>query len=38
MGLAIVKHATERLGDKVTLQSEPGKGTTVIVRIPGISD
>ncbi len=38
LGLAIVKHATERLGGSVTLDSEPGKGTTVIVSIPKISD
>ena len=38
LGLAIVKHATERLGGKVMLDSTPGKGTTVIVEIPGMSD
>ncbi len=38
LGLAIVKHATERLGGKVTLGSTSGKGTTVIVRIPGLSN
>ncbi len=29
LGLAIVKHAVERLGGRVSLRSEPGKGTTV---------
>lgn len=34
LGLAIVKHAAERLGAKVTLESDPGRGTTVTVRVP----
>ena len=34
LGLAIVKHSAERLGAAVKLQSEPGKGTTVEIRLP----
>ncbi|MBN1942200.1 MAG: GHKL domain-containing protein, partial [Phycisphaerae bacterium] len=34
LGLAIVKHAVERLDGTVTLQSEPGKGTTIEVKLP----
>jgi len=34
LGLAIVKHAVERLGGRVSLQSEPGKGTAVSVFVP----
>jgi two-component system phosphate regulon sensor histidine kinase PhoR len=34
LGLAIVKHAAERLGGTVALQSQPGKGTTIEVRLP----
>ncbi len=34
LGLAIVRHAVERLGAKIDLQSELGRGTTVIVRLP----
>ena len=34
LGLAIVKHAAEVQGAKITLESEPGKGTTVTVTFP----
>jgi len=34
LGLAIVKHAVERLRGKVTLRSEPGKGTVVEISVP----
>jgi len=34
LGLAIVKHACERLGGSVALESELGKGTTVMAIIP----
>ncbi len=33
LGLAIVKHAAEDLGGTVSIQSAPGKGTTVTVRL-----
>lgn len=33
LGLAIVKHAAEALGGTVSIQSTPGKGTTVTVRL-----
>jgi len=33
LGLAIVKHAAEDLGGTVSIQSTPGKGTTVTVRL-----
>lgn len=33
LGLAIVKHAAEALGGNVTIQSTPGKGTAVTVRL-----
>lgn len=35
LGLAIVKHATTLHGAALTLDSEPGHGTTVCVRFPG---
>ena len=31
MGLAMVKHAADRLGAKIELKSELGRGTTVSV-------
>ena len=34
LGLAIVKHAAEIQGAKLTLESTPGKGTTVTVTFP----
>ncbi|NLF33226.1 MAG: ATP-binding protein, partial [Planctomycetes bacterium] len=34
LGLAIVKHAAERMGAEITLLSEPGVGTTVTVLFP----
>jgi len=34
LGLAIVKHAAERLGAKISLQSDVGRGTTVVVQVP----
>lgn len=37
LGLAIVKHAVLALGGTVDLQSEPGKGTTAICRVPDLS-
>ncbi len=34
LGLAIVKHAAEDLGGGVSIQSTPGEGTTITVRLP----
>ncbi len=34
LGLSIVRHATERLGGRVTLRSTPGQGTTIRVVLP----
>ena len=34
LGLSIVKHAAQRLGARITLQSVPGRGTTVTVCFP----
>lgn len=34
LGLAIVKHIVEAHGGKITLASEPGKGTTFVVKLP----
>jgi two-component system phosphate regulon sensor histidine kinase PhoR len=34
LGLAIVKHIAEAHGGRVSVQSEPGKGTKFIVRLP----
>ncbi len=34
LGMAIVKHALERLGGKIELDSRPGVGTTVKIQIP----
>ncbi len=33
-GLSIVKHAVQRHGGKIELESEPGKGTTIRVILP----
>ena len=35
LGLSIVKHAAEFHGGRVAIQSEPGSGTTITVRLPG---
>jgi signal transduction histidine kinase len=34
IGLAIVQKAVNKLGGKVRLESEPGKGSTFIIRLP----
>lgn len=34
LGLALVKHVVERSGGAVAIQSEPGHGTHVVVRLP----
>ena len=34
LGLAIVKHLAESIGAQVTLESEPGTGSTFTVRLP----
>lgn len=34
LGLSIVKHAVQRHGGKIELESEPGKGTTIRVILP----
>ena len=33
-GLAVIKRMTESLGGTVTFESQEGKGTTFIVRLP----
>ena len=38
LGLAIVRHCAERLGGKVMLESQPGKGTTVTILLPDRAD
>jgi two-component system phosphate regulon sensor histidine kinase PhoR len=35
LGLAIVKHICQVHGGKVTVESEPGKGSTFTIRLPG---
>ena len=37
-GLAVVKRLTESLGGTVTFDSEEGKGTTFIIRLPPIKE
>jgi signal transduction histidine kinase len=34
LGLAIVKELTERMGGSISVDSEPGRGTTFVVRLP----
>jgi len=34
LGLAVVKRMTEALGGKITFESETGKGTKFIIRLP----
>lgn len=34
LGLSIVKHAVQTLGGRIELESTPGEGTTITVRIP----
>ena len=34
MGLAIVKKSVERLGGEVNIESEVGKGTTIVFYLP----
>ena len=36
LGLAIVKHIVELHDAQIMVESEPGKGTKVTVRIPGV--
>jgi two-component system phosphate regulon sensor histidine kinase PhoR len=35
LGLAIVKHICQVHGGKVSVESEPGKGSTFTIRLPG---
>lgn len=34
LGLALVKEATERLGGEITVESQPGKGSTFTLKLP----
>lgn len=34
LGLSIVKHAVERHGGEISLQSQEGEGTTILVVLP----
>ena len=36
LGLAIVKHITQLYGGAVTLESEPGQGTTLTLEFPAV--
>ena len=36
LGLAIVRHITTLLNHEVQVESEPGKGTTITVRLPAV--
>jgi signal transduction histidine kinase len=38
LGLTIAKEATERLGGEIHIASEPGRGTTVAVRLPWLEE
>lgn len=38
LGLSIVKHAVQYHGGKISLESEPGKGTTIRVIFPERND
>jgi two-component system phosphate regulon sensor histidine kinase PhoR len=35
LGLAIVKHLAESIGAQLSLESEPGRGSTFTVLLPG---
>jgi len=34
LGLSIVKHAAQRIGAEITVESEPGKGSVFSVSVP----
>lgn len=36
LGLSLVRHAVERSGGHVTMESRPGSGTTVTIRVPRV--
>ncbi len=38
LGLYIVKEAVEKLQGKITVNSQPGQGTTFVVQLPNIQE
>ena len=38
LGLPICKELIQRMGGEIHLESEEGKGTTIVIRLPEVAD